>query len=362
MDSFNSAEFVGGYFWHIVTQVVGFFPQTKAVTVLLGVGWDSFCLLTEQAEINKWFLTDPRLKLFGICNKTSQFSFNLNGNTKKELITFCIIFVFGQQTSIAQLKRHFPCSPLGELYAGASAGFWKEIQSWKGAFLSPWTIPGTRLPPEGNPDPLRLERSISPTPLLRLGTPQSREGHLRGKGRQCLAFGISYFLLFWVLVQWELYCYRQSTCPWLGAATLWAWGSTWKVPHKLCARSPRRACIPGDAWTSLSITRHRGSPEWARHGGGAWQTQSSWGSLWPASVPGTAWTAAGDGRITFIPLVPARSPSQGALPLKRRSKIPPLPLARQFALRNSCLAAQLCGRSTIFLLAYVLGNCWPCCL
>lgn len=146
-------------------------------------------------------------------------------------------------------------------------------------------------------------------------------------------------IIFWILVQWASCWYGQSTCPRLGAATLWAWGSTWEVPHKLCARSPRRACMPGDAWTNLSVTHHRGSPRWMRHSGGAGQTQSSQGSLWPPSVPRTAWTAAGDGRIMFIPLVPARSPSQGTLPLKRRSKIPPLWLAWQFALRNSCLAA-----------------------
>ena len=97
-------------------------------------------------------------------------------------------------------------------------------------------------------------------------------------------------------------------------------GAPEKCPTSSVQEVHREPACPG-----LSITCHRGSPWWMRYSGSAGQTQSSRGSLWPPSLPRTTQTAAGDGRITFIPLVPARSSSKGALPLKRRSKIPPLP-------------------------------------
>lgn len=186
--------------------------------VLLGVEWGGFCLLIEQPEINKSFSTDPRLKLFGICNETSQVSFNLNSNTKKESITFCIIFVFVQVEypwrGISLVAPWLNCMR-------CLCRFLEGDPILKRCLPLSLDCPKNPVAPEGTPDPpLWLERSRPPTPLVRLGTLQSREEHLKGMCRQCPAFGLSYLLLFWVLVQRELYWYSWSTCPRLGAATL----------------------------------------------------------------------------------------------------------------------------------------------
>lgn len=67
--------------------------------------------------------------------------------------------------------------------------------------------------------------------------------------------------------------------------------------------------------------------------------------------------AAGNGRITYTLYQPDLS--------KRKSRIPPLPLAWQHqgivVWWHSCLLAYVLGDTTS-LLAYVLGDCWPCCL
>lgn len=105
------------------------------------------------------------------------------------------------------------------------------------------------------------------------------------------------YITFWLLVKRGLHRYAQMvTLPMTGSCNP---VSIWEVPHKICTRTPQRACIPGNAWTSLSITHHRGGPWWMWHQGGAGQTQSSWGSLLPLSDPRTTQPAAGNGRITY---------------------------------------------------------------
>lgn len=85
-----------------------------------------------------------------------------------------------------------------------------------------------------------------------------------------------YDIKFWLLVKWGYSgMVGWALCPWLGAATRWAWRSSWGALYKKFSESLH----PRKSKDNVSITDHRRGPWWMDHSGGAGQTQNSWGSL-----------------------------------------------------------------------------------
>lgn len=233
----------------------------------------------------------------------------------------------------------FPCSSLGKLYVSASACFWREIQPWKGAFLSPWAIPGAQLSTEGNPDPpLRLERSRPLSSLLRLATLWNRERRMKGKARKYPIF--LYFIQLpsiilhfgsWLsgvaLVRsdghfahdWELQpCELEEApekCPTSSVQEVLGEPASQVMPGQVC---------PLQRWPVVDVT------QWAD----TELLRQPLATLWSKDPSASSWQWK-----DHINPAPARSLAQGVLPSKRKSRIPPLPLTWQLAPRNSGLVA-----------------------
>lgn len=254
---------MGGVLGVLSHRFFYFFSFGKGCDITFGCKEGQFCLLSEKTGINKWFLTDPTLKLFDMRNEASQVSFNLTRNSKKESITFCAIFVFGLKTSIALLARRFPQSPLVALH------LWREIKlqvPCLPALMEPGSLHSISCTLSCGPPHLPLcrlkllhfqHRPLRKVTLIfeservitsscwclssvikewprrqsclclqclcrKLRDAGASEGFWReiqsswkgaGEGRQCPVFRLYYIFLFWVLVLQGLYGYGQNTPP-----------------------------------------------------------------------------------------------------------------------------------------------------